>query len=432
VSRVKKLAPFLEYDADPYPVVLGGKTVWVLDGYTTSDMYPYSQSLSGEGSLSGSFNYVRNSVKVTIDAYQGTVNFYVIDEKDPVIKAWRAAFPDLFTNGSKMPAAIRAHLRYPEDLMKSQSAMFGRYHVTEPKRFYDGSAKWLVSPDPGSGAIGSDILSTLDSGGTAASTGTPQSATSTGKRIDPYYLNIRLPGESKEHFYVLTPFVPVSSGNSQTRLVSFLAANSDPGQYGKLQAFVMPQGQNVNGPVQVNNAIIRTPAISTAITLLNQQGSSILQGSMQLIPVGDSLLYVRPFYAQGRGASDYPQFQFVVVYAQGQGAFCAPTVDDGLQQLIKVKSPLTTCSVSAGAQSGGTGSGSPTTTTTPQTTSPTTPTTTAPAATGSSASYINQAAAAYQQAQDALKAGDFTKYATLIQQVGTFVQQAQTAAGAGR
>jgi uncharacterized membrane protein (UPF0182 family) len=432
VSRVKKLAPFLEYDADPYPVVLGGKTVWVLDGYTTSDMYPYSQSLSGEGSLSGSFNYVRNSVKVTVDAYQGTVNFYVIDEKDPVIKAWRAAFPDLFTNGSKMPAAIRAHLRYPEDLMKSQSAMFGRYHVTEPKRFYDGSAKWLVSPDPGSGAIGSDILSTLDSGGTAASTGTPQSATSTGKRIDPYYLNIRLPGESKEHFYVLTPFVPVSSGNSQTRLVSFLAANSDPGQYGKLQAFVMPQGQNVNGPVQVNNAIIRTPAISTAITLLNQQGSSILQGSMQLIPVGDSLLYVRPFYAQGRGASDYPQFQFVVVYAQGQGAFCAPTVDDGLQQLIKVKSPLTTCSVSAGAQSGGTGSGSPTTTTTPQTTSPTTPTTTAPAATGSSASYINQAATAYQQAQDALKAGDFTKYATLIQQVGTFVQQAQTAAGAGR
>jgi uncharacterized membrane protein (UPF0182 family) len=431
-SRVEKLAPFLQYDADPYPVVLGGKTVWILDGYTTSDMYPYSQSLGGEGSLSGDFNYVRNSVKVTVDAYQGTVTFYVIDQKDPVIKAWRAAFPDLFTDGSKMPAEIRSHLRYPEDLMKSQSAMFGRYHVTETKRFYDGSAKWLVSPDPGSGAIGSDVLSTLDAGSSSASN-TPQAASSTGKRIDPYYLNIRLPGESEEHFYVLAPFVPVSSGNSQTRLVSFLAANSDPTEYGKLQAFVMPQGQNVNGPVQVDNAIIRTPAISTAITLLNQQGSSIIQGSMQLIPVGDSLLYVRPFYAQGRGTSTYPQFQFVVVYAQGQGAYCAPTVDDGLQQLLKLKSPVTTCSVAAGAPSGGTGSGSPTTTTTPGTTTPTTtPATTTPAATGSSASYINQAAITYQQAQDALKAGDPVKYAQLIQQVGTLVQQAQQAAAAGR
>jgi uncharacterized membrane protein (UPF0182 family) len=431
-SRVEKLAPFLQYDADPYPVVLGDKTVWVLDGYTTSDMYPYSQSGSGEGGLSGSFNYVRNSVKVTVDAYEGTVTFYVIDQKDPIVKAWRSAFPDLFTDGSKMPAEIRAHLRYPEDLMKSQSAMFGRYHVTETKRFYDGSAKWLVSPDPGSGAIGSDILSTLDSGTSGSTSNTPQSATSTGKRIDPYYLNIRLPGESEEHFYLLTPFVPVSSGNSQTRLVSFLAANSDA-PYGKLQAFVMPQGQTVFGPVQVNNAIIRTSAISTAITLLNQQGSSIIQGSMQLIPVGDSLIYVRPFYAQGRGGSTYPQFQFVVVYSQGQGAFCAPTVEDGLNQLLGQATAVTTCNVSAGTQSGGTGSGSPTTTTTPGTTTPTTtPSSTTAPATGSSASYIKQAAAAYQQAQDALKAGDPVKYAQLIQEVGTLVQQAETAASAGR
>src|SRR3954447_26007602 len=157
-ARVEKLAPFLQFDADPYPVVLGDKTVWILDGYTTSDMYPYGQSLGAEGSLPGSFNYVRNSVKVTIDAYQGTVNFYVFDKKDPIIKAYEAAFPDLFTDGSRMPAEIRQHLRYPEDLFKSQSSQFGRYHVTEPKRFYDGSAKWLVSPDPGSGAIGSDIL----------------------------------------------------------------------------------------------------------------------------------------------------------------------------------------------------------------------------------------------------------------------------------
>jgi len=432
-ARVSKLAPFLQFDADPYPVVLGDKTVWVMDGYTTSDMYPYSQSTGGEGSLSGDFNYVRNSVKITVDAYQGTVKMYVFDPKDPIIKAWRDAFPNLFTDGSKMPAEIRAHLRYPEDLVKAQSTQFGRYHVTEPKRFYDGSAKWLVSPDPGSGAIGSDILSTLDT--TASQTSTaPQSATSTGKRIDPYYLYLRLPGEAEEHFIVLTPFVPVSSGNSQTRLVSFLTADSDPGQYGRLRAFVMPQGENVQGPVQVNNAIIRTPAISTAITLLNQQGSSIIQGSMQLIPVGDTILYVRPFYAQGRGSGSYPQFQFVVVYSQGQGAFCAPTVEDALQQLTGQASTVTTCSVSNGASSGGTGSGSPstTTTTTPGTATTAPAATTVPPASGSSADLITQAAQKYDQAQAALKTGDFTTYATLIQEVGTLVKQAQAQAAAGK
>ena len=240
-ARVTKLAPFLQFDADPYPVVLGNRTVWIMDGYTTTDQYPYGQSLSGEGSLATSFNYVRNSVKVTVDAYQGTVKFYVFDKTDPIIKSYRSAFPDLFTDGSQMPAAIRAHLRYPEDLFKSQSSIFGRYHVTEPKRFYDGSSKWLVSPDPGSGRVSSDILSEASAAaGTASATSgsnQPQAATSTGARISPYYLNIRLPGQKdpNTHFIVTVPFVPVSSGNSQTRLVSFLTADSDPGQYGKLQ-----------------------------------------------------------------------------------------------------------------------------------------------------------------------------------------------------
>ncbi len=178
-ARVTKLAPFLQYDADPYPVVLGNRTVWVMDGYTTTDQYPYGQTLSGEGSLSKSFNYVRNSVKVTVDAYQGTVTFYVFDKTDPIIKAYEAAFPDLFTDGSRMPAAIRAHLRYPEDLFKSQSAMFGRYHVTEPKRFYDGSSKWLVSPDPGSGQVSSDFVAAAAAAAgsaSASSSNQPQAA----------------------------------------------------------------------------------------------------------------------------------------------------------------------------------------------------------------------------------------------------------------
>jgi uncharacterized membrane protein (UPF0182 family) len=437
-ARVTKLAPFLQFDADPYPVVLGNRTVWIMDGYTTTDMYPYGQTLGTEGSLTSGFNYVRNSVKVTIDAYQGTVTFYVFDKSDPIIQAYESAFPDLFTPASQMPDDIRAHLRYPEDLFKAQSSMFGRYHVTEPKRFYDGSAKWLVSPDPGSGRVSNDLLSEANavvSNGTAT-TNQPQAATSTGARISPYYLDIRLPGQSdsEEHFVLLVPFVPVSSGNSQTRLVSYLAADSDPGQYGKLSSYTMPQGQTVEGPVQVNNNIVRTSAISQAITLLNQQGSQIIQGSMQLIPVGNSLIYVRPFYTQGRGDGAYPLFQFVVVYSQGYGAFCGPTVQDGLDQMLGKKSPVTTCNVSSGAASGGTGTGSPsstTTTTTPTGAATTTPATTAPTtttippATGSAQDLLNQAAAKLDQAQTALQNGNLGQYQTLVDEARTLVKQAQ-------
>jgi uncharacterized protein len=443
-ARVTKLAPFLQFDADPYPVVLGNRTVWIMDGYTTTDMYPYGQSLGSQGSLSGPFNYVRNSVKVTVDAYQGTVTFYVFDQKDPIIQAYESAFPDLFTPASRMPDDIRAHLRYPEDLFTSQSAMFGRYHVTEPKRFYDGSSKWLVSPDPGSGRVSSDLLSEATAAASSASasgSNQPQAATSTGARISPYYLNIRLPGQSDEHFVLTVPFVPVSSGNSQTRLVSFLTADSDPTQYGHMNSYTMPTGQTVLGPVQVNNQIIRTPAVSTAITLLNQQGSQIIQGSMQLIPVGNSIIYVRPFYAQGRGEGSYPLFQFVVVFSQEEGAFCGPTVQDALNQMVDREAPSVQCNVS-GVLPGTTGSGSTTTTTTPSATATTAPATTAPAttapttttippATGSAQDLLNQAAAKLDQAQAALENQDLGTYQKLVGEARTLVKQAQQKQGGG-
>ncbi|MEA2674104.1 MAG: uncharacterized protein QOI92_1296, partial [Chloroflexota bacterium] len=411
---------------------LGNKTVWIMDGYTTTDQYPYGQSLSGQGALSDAFNYVRNSVKVTIDAYSGNVTFYVFDNKDPIIKAYREAFPDLFTDGSHMPKDIRAHLRYPEDLVKAQSAIFGRYHVTEPRRFYDGSSKWLVSPDPGSGVIASSEITALSTSDTLpSSSNQPQSASSSGARIDPFYLNISLPGQA-QHFLILEPFVPVSSGNSQTRLVSFLTANSDPNNYGQLQSFVMPQGETVSGPVQVNNAILRTQSVSSAITLLNQQGSSVIQGSMQLIPVGNSIVYVRPFYAQSRGTGSFPQFQFVVVYSQGAGnAFCGQTVQDALSQLVGL-TEASACSISAPTP----GSSGPTTTTTttPTTTAPGTATTTVPPTSttvppiaGTKQDLLDQAAAKLDQAQAALDQSppDLGKYQQLVAQARTLVKQAQ-------
>jgi uncharacterized membrane protein (UPF0182 family) len=378
---------------------------------------------------------VRNSVKATIDAYQGTVTFYVWDEQDPVIKAWRKAFPDLFTDKQRMPADLRGHLRYPEDLFKVQANMLGRYHVTEPRRFYDGSAKWLISPDPGSGRVtGSDFGALVDSANSdTASTGQPQAATSTGRRIDPYYLYMKLPKETQEHFIVIVPFVPVSSNNRETRLVSFLTANSDPGSYGQLRVFTMPQGQTVRGPVQVNSEMARSGAISAAITFLNQQGSRVTQGSLQLIPVGNSLIYVRPFYAQGQASGSYPQFQFVAVWTQNFGqAVCAQNVTDALNQMFGQAERSANCNISITGAPAGTPDGSTTTTTSPTaTTRPGATTTTVPGATGSVADLLNQAAAKFAQADAALQANppDLGQYQALVQQARALVQQAQQKAG---
>ncbi len=428
-ARVTKLAPFLQFDADPYPVVLKDKTVWAMDGYTSTDMYPYSQSTSGEGGLATDFNYVRNSVKATVDAYDGTVTFYVFDKKDPIIRAWRDAFPDLFTDASKMSPELKAHLRYPEDLFRVQSSIFGRYHVTEARRFYDASAKWLVSPDPGSGAVSSDLLNQIGGSGSSQSSSGPQAASSSGKRIDPYYLYLRLPADTTEHFIVVEPFVPVSSGNSITRLVSFLTAKSDPRYYGELQSFVMPQGGNVFGPVQVDNEILRSGPISQAITFLNQQGSRVIRGSLQLIPVGNSIIYVRPFYVQGAGDSGFPKFQFVAVFTQGKSAVCASTVNGALEQLFGNAPPLATCTAGAPASTGtGTPGTTTTTTTTQPSTSTTTPgstTTTIPAGGNTVQSLLAQAEAKFAQADQALAANRLGDYQTLENEGRSLVAQAQ-------
>lgn len=426
-ARVSKLAPFLRFDADPYPVVLGNRLLWVMDGYTASDRYPYSQTITGEGGLAEGMNYVRNSVKVTVDAYQGAVTFYAFDEEDPVLRAWRKAFPDLFTDVSQMPESVRLHLRYPEDLLKVQSTQFGRYHVQEPRRFYEGSSAWLISPDPGSGAVGAETLASLETQAVVPANGEPQAATSTGRRVDPYYLYIKLPGDEREQFVAIEPFVPVSSGNRETRLVSFLAASSDPDQYGRLRAFTMPQGRNVRGPAQVNNDITRNAAVAQAITLLGQR-SQVIQGSLQPIPVGNSIIYVRPFYAQGRSQGSYPQFQFVVVYTQDIGAVCAQTVNEGLTLLFG-EGQSTSCNqfVSGTGDAGDPsddGSGGPTTTTTTPAGGTTTTTTTTVPGDLTVTQLLDLAEQSFAQAETALQQGNLGEYQRLVRQAQQYVQQA--------
>ena len=405
LERVRKAAPFLHYDADPYPVIADGRLVWMVDGYTTSSKYPYSQSFSGTGGLNGSFNYVRNSVKATIDAYDGTVKFYVIDPKDPVIQAYRSAFPHLFTDYDKMPAAIKKHLRYPQDLFGAQTDVYRTYHMTNTTTFYNKADLWEVSPDPGSGEVAAPSLNDATAQ-TPTTTNTPQAASSTGKRIDPIYLLVRLPDAKTEQFILLRPFVPVSKGNALQNLVSFMVAKSDPAQYGDLQSFTMPTGKSaVDGPVQVNSTILNTAAISQQFTLLNQQGSRVVQGSLQLIPIEDSLLYIRPIYVLS-ASQKQPAFRFVVVFYAGQ-AVIDTTVKKALAQFPQFQGIATPSTPSTPGGTGGTGG-----------TTPTNPTV---------ESILTQASRVYNEAQDALKAGDFAQYGTLSKQLGQLLQQASDA-----
>src|SRR5581483_6789970 len=320
-DRVRKAAPFLKFDADPYPVLLNGRMIWVIDAYTVTDRYPYSEAytpdpnrLTTASGLSTHLNYVRDD----------------LTNPDPIIKAYRKAFPNLFTDRSKMPAGLVDHLRYPEDMFRVQTDRFADYHVTDPGTFYQNTRQWAVAQDPGSGVL---ELSTQTTAPPAPAPGRPV-ATGPSKRarMDPYYLLMKLPGESKETFLILEPFVPVGAGgNELSNLSAFMVAKSDPADYGRLEAYSMPLGEVVRGPDQINAIINTTPDISSRLTLLNHQGSQIIQGNMLVIPIEQSLLYIRPLYIQGSGATKLPEFKFVVVVYGGRAVIGA-SLPDALSQ----------------------------------------------------------------------------------------------------
>ena len=438
MDRVHQLAPFLDFDDDPYPVVVDGRVLWILDGYTTTNAYPYSQSAAGPGGLSGEFNYVRNSVKTTIDAYDGTVTFYVIDPDDPMVRAYAKAFPELFTDIEEMPAPLREHLRYPEDLFTVQSDVYGSYHVVDPTTFYQQNAKWLRSPDPNTGGVSVAEPEGGDGGDgdETEDTTEPQAATSTSRRMEPYYLLIRPPGASGEEFVLVQPFVPVSAENRQTRLSAFMVASGDPANYGELRSFVMPDGQTVLGPAQVDNEINTNTTISEQFTLLSRGGSRVIQGSLQLIPVGDAILYARPIYVQGEGGSSFPIFRFVAVFVQGEDrdpviACNIPTAlndlfdiplregeeCDPIEELVDVEPP-------DGDQPDG--EEEPTETTQPP------ETTTPPPDDGGDRSVdeiLDEASQVYADAQAALNAQDLGEYQRLVTRLGQLLEEAAAAAG---
>ncbi len=315
VAMAQKAAPFLTFDHDPYAVINGGHIDWVVDGYTTTANYPYSQNADSQqvaigSNLPSSYNYVRNSVKVVIDAYSGQMTFYDADPSDPILQAYSAAFPHMFTPLSKMNPELLAHLRYPEDIFSIQSAIYGRYHLTNPQAFYAASNAWQLSPTAGAGPQSQALLAenTYNNQGQLVST--------TPARMAPQYQVYALPGTlaSQQLFTVSDGFVPASqaslTNSSQNfNLTAWMVGLSDPGQYGQLDLYETPQG--TYGPANADAEISANATVSKDISLLDQKGSEVLLGETLMVPIANSVVYLRPLYVSPT-TNPQPQLQYVV------------------------------------------------------------------------------------------------------------------------
>lgn len=350
-DRIRLLAPFLTLDHDPYITIVDGKLIWLQDAYTTSDRYPFSQPHQG------GFNYIRNSVKIAVDAYDGTTTFYIADDKDPLIKSWQGIFPTLFTPMSEMPDSLRAHIRYPEDIFTVQAELLRTYHMQDAQVFYNKEDLW---------SLPREIYGDKE------------------QAMEPYYSIMRLPDGQGEEFILLLPFTP----NNKQNMVAWLGAKSDGADYGKRVLYQMPKDKLVYGPMQVEARVSQDTTISSQITLWSQAGSKVIRGNLLIIPIEKSFLYVEPLYLLAE-QGQIPQLKRVIVSTANNVA-----MDENLGLAL---SKLFAGVVLPGAQAPAT-----TTTTTPQ--QPGTPLST------DVATLIRTASQQYQQAVDAMKAGDWAKY----------------------
>jgi len=315
-TRITKVAPYLSLSSDPYPVLIHGSIYWIQNAFTTTNSYPYSESvntseLPSSAGLPSSFNYIRNSVDVVTNAYTGKMTFYVTDPNDPIIKTYERAFPGMFTPESKMGGALKAQLRYPKDLFAIQALMYGKYHITNVASFFNQADEWTLSPSPGSGSPTQALptTTTLNARGQLVSTGQQV-------RMSPIYEEMKIPGQSNESFDLLDAMVPYSTNNQIQTLSGFMIAGSDPSNFGKLTMYVTPQGNPVDGPSLVSANIDSTPAVSQSISLLDKNGSSVELGNVVMLPIANSLIYVQPLYVQS-SRNNVPELrQVIVVYGK--------------------------------------------------------------------------------------------------------------------
>lgn len=377
-ERVKRIAPFLSFDPDPYPAISNGRVMWIQDAYTTSNRYPYSTPSRG------GINYIRNSVKATIDAYDGTTVFHLIDEQDPIAATLARVFPTLFQPLASMPEDLRSRMRYPQAIFALQAAMFTTFHMTQPTTFYNREDQWDVPVlDQGSGA----------------------------QRMAPYYTIMKLPGEQKAEYIQMLPYTPQQKDN----LAAWMVARSDGDHYGELMVFSFPKQTVVFGPRQIAARISQDEVIAPQITLWNQQGSEVIQGTLLVIPVEESLIYIRPLYLRAPGGR-IPELKRVIVAYRNQ-IVMEETLDAALARLFPElrgtagSSARTATPGSAAAASAGEGAMAPAAI--------------SPAAGGLAA----EARRHYQRALDAQRAGDWARYGEEIRQLGAALERMSAQGG---
>lgn len=298
-ERISVVAPFLLLDQDPYVSISNGQLFWVQDAYTFTDKFPYSDPIDG------SLNYMRNSVKVTVDAFNGDLRFYIWDDTDPIVKTYANIFPDLFLSQSDMPQELKEHVRYPQDFFRIQAEKYIKYHMQEPENFYNNEDLWAVAEEK----FGQDDALQL---------------------VEPYYVIMKLPEEDKEEFVLLLPYTP----NERQNLIGWLAARSDGEHYGKLIAFNFPKDRQVDGPAQVEARIDNDQDISAWFTLRCSEGSDCIRGNLLVIPVEESILYAEPIYIQAEGVS-FPQLKRVIL-ATGEKVVMEDSLDEALASLTGV------------------------------------------------------------------------------------------------
>ncbi|WP_203230659.1 UPF0182 family membrane protein [Agromyces humi] len=404
IDRVKKVAPYLTIDSDTYPSVVDGRIVWIVDGYTLTDQYPYSNKVSMSEAIADSeglpqslpfdeVNYIRNSVKATVDAYDGSVTLYAWDDEDPILQTWQKIFPNSLKPMSEMSGALMSHVRYPADLFKMQRAVLGRYHVTDPSSFYSREDAWTTPNDPTAGA-NSTLLQ------------------------PPYYLTMQMPGQEEPAYSLYSTFIPEARGDqSRNVLRGYLAVDSDAGAsdgersdgYGKLRLLTLPEDDNVPGPGQVQNTFNGDPTVSQSLNLLKQGQSEVINGNLLTVPVGGGLLYVQPVYVKSTGNTSYPLLQKVLVAFGDQIAF-QDTLDAALDVLFGGDS---------GAEAGDNAVDPNATPTTP----PDDGTAVAPQPSDEVQALLNQASQALKNKQAALSEGDWAAYGAADAQLAEIIAQ---------
>jgi uncharacterized membrane protein (UPF0182 family) len=430
-DRVEKVAPFLNFDADPYPVVVDGEVKWVIDAFTTTNRYPYAETanvsqLGARSGLNHSFNYVRNSVKAVVDAYSGQVTLYLMDTKDPIARMWNAAFPKLFARKSTVPEGLKSHFRYPEDLFRVQTNLFGRYQFDDATLFFNRDAAWSVAQAPAieptsAGNVSSGVLA---SPGTAVPIDAIDATVTTGARFNPYFTIFHAPGRESDvgEFSMLRPFVPFSADDSRKELRSFMVVSSDPKTYGKITVYDV-KAPLPPGPATVSAEFESDSIIAQIITPLDLRGSRVTYGDLQLVPVGKGIMYLRPMFVQP-DSSDAKQVFVRKILASYDGK---SVIGDSLTDVVSKLFPG--FNKNLGDRVGSTTSGTvggPTTTTVPGTV---TTTTQAPSASSNPASLLRQAETLFAQADAALALSppDFATYQQKLQQARALVQQALSA-----